>query len=91
MLAPLGTRAPVQLTGMPTSVRCPSQALICACTNNQFSKLSEAAATTLCTCLPQMDSSMDKETARYEIAGMREWAQESCGIPASQILGFRNP
>ncbi|KAI7845753.1 hypothetical protein COHA_000668 [Chlorella ohadii] len=40
---------------------------------------------------PPMDSSMDKETARQEIAGMREWAQESCGIPAAEILGFRNP
>jgi len=38
-----------------------------------------------------MDSSMDKETARQEIAGMREWARESCGIPATEVLGFRNP
>ncbi len=34
---------------------------------------------------------MDNETARQEIAGMREWARESCGIPATEVLGFRNP
>lgn len=39
----------------------------------------------------QMDSSMGKEQARHEVAGMREWAEESCGIPASEIVGFRNP
>lgn len=41
--------------------------------------------------LPQMDSNMDKETVRYEITEMRQWVQEACGIPASEVQGFRNP